>query len=228
MWAVKSPELGVTASPQPAGRWVLAGGGAGRSPLAGTDLQRQPGSQDKGQGSAPRLSLQQSLRRRAGGRGGGPGHRAGPPYPAWRRNPGLSWSDDSRQRQTTAWSLETGVLPNADREAEPLARIPPCSPGERARRCSNRSGQPAASLTPHSCSGPVMRQSRRWGTTQPGEQAGRPAPGVSTRPRTAVPLESPPPASTFQAPEFIAEGSAGKAGPWGRWVEGRRRVQAPL
>ena len=110
--------------------------------------------------------------------------------------------------------------------AEPLTRIPPCSPGKRARRCSNRSGQPAASLTPHSCSGPVMRQSRCWGATRRGGRA--PSPGGLHPPGTAIPLESPPPASTFQASEFIAEGSAGKAGPRGRWVGGRRRVQAPL
>ena len=72
MWAVKSPELGVTASPQPAGRWVLAGGGAGRSPLAGTDLQRQPGSQDKGQGSAPQTLLAAEPEMQGGGPGGWP------------------------------------------------------------------------------------------------------------------------------------------------------------
>lgn len=70
MWAVKSPELGVTASPQSAGRWALAGGGAGRSPLAGTDLQRQPGPQDKGRGSAPQTLLAAEPEAQGGGSGG--------------------------------------------------------------------------------------------------------------------------------------------------------------
>lgn len=55
-----------------------------------------------------------------------------------------------------------------------------------------------------------MRQSRRGMT---GEGQGAQPSRVSTaRPGTALPLEGPLPTPTLQAPEFPAEGSAGKAG----------------
>lgn len=86
MWAVKSSELRVTAIPSPwvGGSWQE--GEPGGAPSQAQTCIDSPDPKTKARGLPPSLLAAEPEAR---GRGG-PGHRAGPPHLAWRRNPAFS------------------------------------------------------------------------------------------------------------------------------------------